>query len=96
MVQLNGEKIKISGLCGLSSALTCALVTVTTTVIHMSRLKALRECEYTRKTQTCTCYATESSSRMLGDGNGNIAVNDDGNRIVSFEFKCLAYEERQC
>lgn len=60
-------KIKLSGACGLSSALTCALVTVTTTVLHMSRLQALRECEYTRKTRTCTCYSIETGS-MQDDG----------------------------
>ncbi|EDW57098.1 uncharacterized protein [Drosophila virilis] len=49
--------IKLSGACGLVSALTCALVTVTTTVLHMSRLQALRECEYAQKTRTCTCYS---------------------------------------
>lgn len=60
-------QIKLSGACGLSSALTCALVTVTTTVLHMSRLQALRECEYTRKTRTCTCYSIETGS-MQDDG----------------------------
>lgn len=46
----------------MASALTCALVTITTTVLHMSRLQALRECEYTRKTRTCTCYSIETGS----------------------------------
>lgn len=61
------RQIKLSGACGLASALTCALVTVTTTVLHMSRLQALRECEYTRKTRTCTCYSIETGS-LQDDG----------------------------
>lgn len=63
------KQIKLSGACGLSSALTCALVTVTTTVIHMSRLQALRECEYTRKTRTCTCYSIETHAMQDNGGN---------------------------
>ncbi|XP_034107231.1 uncharacterized protein LOC117569966 isoform X2 [Drosophila albomicans] len=56
--------IKLSGACGLVSALTCALVTVTTTVLHMSRLQALRECEYAQKTRTCTCYSDLIESQV--------------------------------
>ncbi|KAM7356041.1 uncharacterized protein ACRADG_001905 [Cochliomyia hominivorax] len=56
--------IKLSGACGLISALTCALVTVTTTVLHMSRLQALRECEYAQKTRTCTCYSDLIESQV--------------------------------
>ncbi|XP_059226986.1 uncharacterized protein LOC106090383 isoform X2 [Stomoxys calcitrans] len=56
--------IKLSGACGLISALTCALVTVTTTVLHMSRLQALRECEYAQKTRTCTCYSDMIESQV--------------------------------
>uniref|UniRef100_A0A182K3U0 Uncharacterized protein n=1 Tax=Anopheles christyi TaxID=43041 RepID=A0A182K3U0_9DIPT len=55
--------IKLSGACGLASALTCALVTVTTTVLHMSRLQVLRECEYTQKTRTCTCYSVTADKQ---------------------------------
>jgi hypothetical protein len=62
--------IKLSGACSLASALTCALVTVTTTVIHMSRLQALRECQYTQKTRTCTCSSTEISTDDTDDGVG--------------------------
>ena len=50
-------KIKLSGVCGLVCAITCAVTTVTTTVFHMSRLQALRECEYQQTTRTCTCYS---------------------------------------
>lgn len=64
-------QIKLSGACGLASALTCALVTVTTTVLHMSRLQALRECEYTKKTRTCTCYPIESNS-LQSDGDAAV------------------------
>ncbi|XP_067644143.1 uncharacterized protein [Eurosta solidaginis] len=56
--------LKLSGVCGLISALTCALVTVTTTVLHMSRLQALRECEYAQKTRTCTCYSDMIESQV--------------------------------
>ncbi|XP_038118767.1 uncharacterized protein LOC6036260 isoform X2 [Culex quinquefasciatus] len=58
--------IKLSGACGLASALTCALVTVTTTVLHMSRLQVLRECEYTQKTRTCTCYSVTADKQAEG------------------------------
>ncbi|XP_058122906.1 uncharacterized protein LOC131293887 [Anopheles ziemanni] len=58
--------IKLSGACGLASALTCALVTVTTTVLHMSRLQVLRECEYTQKTRTCTCYSVTADKQTEG------------------------------
>ncbi|XP_065087854.1 uncharacterized protein LOC135709445 isoform X2 [Ochlerotatus camptorhynchus] len=58
--------IKLSGACGLASALTCALVTVTTTVLHMSRLQVLRECEYTQKTRTCTCYSVTAEKQAEG------------------------------
>uniref|UniRef100_A0A182PHL1 Uncharacterized protein n=1 Tax=Anopheles epiroticus TaxID=199890 RepID=A0A182PHL1_9DIPT len=58
--------IKLSGACGLASALTCALVTVTTTVLHMSRLQVLRECEYTQKTRTCTCYSVTADKQTDG------------------------------
>ncbi|XP_055686795.1 uncharacterized protein LOC129792087 isoform X2 [Lutzomyia longipalpis] len=56
--------IKLTGACALASALTCALVTVTTTVLHMSRLQALRECEYQAKTRTCTCYSVVMDSQV--------------------------------
>ncbi|XP_014281231.1 uncharacterized protein [Halyomorpha halys] len=49
--------IKVCGVCCLMCAGTCIMVTVTTTVIHMSRLQSLRECVYTTKTLTCTCYS---------------------------------------
>ncbi|XP_037938717.1 uncharacterized protein LOC119671913 [Teleopsis dalmanni] len=68
--------IKLSGVCGLISALTCALVTVTTTVLHMSRLQALRECEYAQKTRTCTCYSDVIDSR------GDVDRVDKGIRLV--------------
>lgn len=68
-------QIKLSGACGLASALTCALVTVTTTVLHMSRLQSLRECEYTKKTRTCTCYPLESSS-LPTDSDGSMTVDE--------------------
>ncbi|CAD7082489.1 unnamed protein product [Hermetia illucens] len=74
--------IKLSGACGLASALTCALVTVTTTVLHMSRLQALRECEYTQKTRTCTCYSVMIESQVDG-------VDEDRNG-VRFVFDSTA------
>lgn len=69
-------QIKLSGACSLASALTCALVTVTTTVIHMSRLQALRECQYTQKTRTCTC------SSALSEVSGDDADDGVGVRFV--------------
>lgn len=49
--------IKIAGGCCLMCALLCVVITVTTTVIHMNRLQTLRECVYTKKSKTCTCFA---------------------------------------
>ncbi|BES95815.1 Hypothetical protein NTJ_08622 [Nesidiocoris tenuis] len=62
--------IKLCGVCCLVCAATCVLVTVTTTVIHMSRLQSLRECVYTLKTQTCTCYSMllENESERTDEG----------------------------
>ncbi|XP_076258589.1 uncharacterized protein LOC143195398 isoform X3 [Rhynchophorus ferrugineus] len=66
-------QIKVCGLCCLVCALTCVLVTITTTVIHMNRLQTLRECVYTQKTRTCTCYS------VLLEAHANA---DDGMRYV--------------
>lgn len=41
--------MKVCGSVGVVCALVCVLVTVTTTVIHMSRLQGLRKCVYTAK-----------------------------------------------
>jgi hypothetical protein len=41
--------MKVCGSVGVVCALVCVLVTVTTTVIHMSRLQNLRECVYTAR-----------------------------------------------
>ncbi|VVC91457.1 unnamed protein product [Leptidea sinapis] len=49
--------IKVVGACCLVCALTCVLVTITTTVIHMNKLQTLKFCEYTKATRTCTCYS---------------------------------------
>ncbi|XP_022921313.1 uncharacterized protein [Onthophagus taurus] len=65
--------IKVCGLCCLVCALTCVLVTITTTVIHMNRLQALKECVYTQKTRTCTCYSVVIEAH---------ATTDEGVRFV--------------
>ncbi|XP_066154293.1 uncharacterized protein [Euwallacea fornicatus] len=70
---LNVLQIKVCGLCCLVCALTCVLVTITTTVIHMNRLQTLRECVYTQKTRTCTCYSVLLEAQ---------SSNDDGMRYV--------------
>lgn len=59
--------IKVCGLCCLVCALTCVLVTITTTVIHMNRLQTLRECVYTQKTRTCTCYSVLLEAHASAD-----------------------------
>lgn len=33
----------------------------------MSRLQALKECEYTKKTRTCTCYPTTNDAQQSDD-----------------------------
>ncbi|XP_034938810.1 uncharacterized protein [Chelonus insularis] len=48
--------MKVCGSVGVVCALVCVLVTVTTTVVHMSRLQGLRECVYTARARSCTCY----------------------------------------
>lgn len=35
---------------------------MTTTAVHMSRLQGLKECDYTAKTKTCTCYTIRGDS----------------------------------
>ncbi|XP_048002019.1 uncharacterized protein LOC125238671 [Leguminivora glycinivorella] len=50
--------IKVVGACCLVCALTCVLVTITTTYIHMNKLQKLQHCEYTKLTRTCTCSST--------------------------------------
>ncbi|CAG5095924.1 Protein of unknown function [Cotesia congregata] len=51
-----GILMKVCGSVGVVCALVCVLVTVTTTVVHMSRLQGLRECVYTARARSCTCY----------------------------------------
>ncbi|KAL3288328.1 hypothetical protein HHI36_002776 [Cryptolaemus montrouzieri] len=63
----NNYLIKVGGLCCLICALTCVLVTITTTVIHMNRLQTLRECVYTKKTRTCTCYSVLLEAQSTAD-----------------------------
>ncbi|KAI8441217.1 hypothetical protein MSG28_014873, partial [Choristoneura fumiferana] len=54
--------IKVVGACCLVCALTCVLVTITTTVIHMNKLQTLKYCLYTKLTRTCTCYSVSPDS----------------------------------
>ncbi|XP_055378668.1 transcription factor mef2A-like [Condylostylus longicornis] len=50
--------IYFSGVTSATSALICAAVTVTTKVLHMSRLQDLNlNCEYKITTRICTCYS---------------------------------------
>ncbi|XP_013177041.1 PREDICTED: uncharacterized protein LOC106124676 isoform X2 [Papilio xuthus] len=58
--------IKVVGACCLVCALTCVLVTITTTVIHMNKLQTLKFCEYTKLTRTCTCYSVATDSPHSG------------------------------
>lgn len=75
-------QIKLSGACGVASALTCALVTVTTTVLHLSRLQTLRQCEYTQKTRTCTCYT------VVLDPQTETNINDDARFVFDSTADC--------
>ncbi|XP_076241179.1 uncharacterized protein LOC143183516 [Calliopsis andreniformis] len=64
-----GLLMKVCGSVGVVCALVCVLVTVTTTVIHMSRLQGLRKCVYTVKARSCTCYgAPEGDPGVLFEG----------------------------
>ncbi|XP_030041383.1 uncharacterized protein LOC115456442 isoform X2 [Manduca sexta] len=67
--------IKVVGACCLVCALTCVLVTITTTVIHMNKLQTLKFCEYTKLTRTCTCYTMPPDTQHSGH-------DDDGVRCV--------------
>ncbi|XP_037871250.1 uncharacterized protein LOC101744603 isoform X2 [Bombyx mori] len=67
--------IKVVGACCLVCALTCVLVTITTTVIHMNKLQTLKSCEYTKLTRTCTCYSMLPGTQHSGS-------EDDGVRCV--------------
>ncbi|KAL0267874.1 UNVERIFIED_CONTAM: hypothetical protein PYX00_010023 [Menopon gallinae] len=63
----NSFLMKLCGLCSLCCAVLCVSVTVTTTVIHMNRLQTLRECLYTQKTQSCTCYSVLMDNDRTSD-----------------------------
>ncbi|XP_048482378.1 uncharacterized protein LOC105398624 [Plutella xylostella] len=65
--------IKVVGACCLVCALTCVLVTITTTVIHMNKLQTLRFCDYTKMTRTCTCFSMPHEPH---------STDDDGVRCV--------------
>ncbi|XP_050358669.1 uncharacterized protein LOC126778972 isoform X2 [Nymphalis io] len=67
--------IKVVGACCLVCALTCVLVTITTTVIHMNKLQTLKFCEYTKLTRTCTCFSMSPDVQHSGS-------DDDGLRCV--------------
>ncbi|RZF42106.1 hypothetical protein LSTR_LSTR006699 [Laodelphax striatellus] len=64
--------MKICRILSVLSPAACVFITVTTTVIHMNRLQRLRECVYTLKTQTCTCYSYESSVVQFQNNTGRI------------------------
>ncbi|XP_059062612.1 uncharacterized protein LOC131855370 [Achroia grisella] len=64
------RKIKVVGACCLVCALTCVLVTITTTVIHMNKLQTLKLCEYTKLTRTCTCFSAPADGQHGGDDDG--------------------------
>lgn len=55
--------MKLCGGACLASAALCVLVTVATTVVHMSRLQSLSQCHYQQRTQTCTCYSAVLDER---------------------------------
>ncbi|XP_049882567.1 uncharacterized protein LOC126378343 [Pectinophora gossypiella] len=67
--------IKVVGACCLVCALTCVLVTITTTVIHMNKLQTLKFCEYTKLTRTCTCFSMPPDTQHSG-------TDDEGVRCV--------------
>ncbi|XP_064075609.1 uncharacterized protein LOC113395354 isoform X1 [Vanessa tameamea] len=69
------RKIKVVGACCLVCALTCVLVTITTTVIHMNKLQTLKFCEYTKLTRTCTCFSMSPDVQ-------HSSSDDDGARCV--------------
>lgn len=55
--------MKVCGSVGVVCALVCVLVTVTTTVIHMSRLQGLRKCVYTVKARYVQPVLEKSATR---------------------------------
>lgn len=68
--------IKISRASSLTSALVCAALTFTTATIHMTKLQALQECQYSQKTRTCMCISTHS------EGLGKDVVDITGFKLV--------------
>lgn len=58
------------------------MVTVTTTVLHLSRLQTLRQCEYTQKTRTCTCYT------VVLDPQADTMLNDDARFVFDSTADC--------
>ncbi|KAJ1526961.1 hypothetical protein ONE63_008508 [Megalurothrips usitatus] len=68
--------MKLSGGASLASAALCVLVTVATTVVHMSRLQSLSQCHYQQRSQTCTCYSA------LVDATATDATEEGGARYV--------------
>lgn len=58
----------------------------------MSRLQALRECEYTQKTKTCTCYSVMIENQIDGVDDGVRFVFDataDCNMVHGALYSCL-------
>lgn len=42
----------------------------------MNRLQTLRECVYTQKTRTCTCYSVLTEAHTNADDGNNINIKD--------------------
>ncbi|KAI1292629.1 hypothetical protein HDE_06889 [Halotydeus destructor] len=51
-----GVMMKLAGMSCLMVALLCAAMTVTTTVVHLSRIQNLRECFYSQSGHSCHCF----------------------------------------
>ncbi|CAM1299475.1 Uncharacterised protein g2438 [Pycnogonum litorale] len=82
--------IKLTGACLVICTLLCVVITVTTTVIHMNRLQTLRECVYTQKAKTCTCFSGPGSPQ-ISEGGSRFVFNNTPNceSIHGSLYSCL-------
>lgn len=84
VTEMTSLQIKLCGACCMTCAVLCVVVTISTTVVHMNRLQSLRECVYTQKTQTCTCYSV-----VLEPVNND--QSEEGENIISFFFSSTLF-----
>lgn len=82
--------MKICRICCIVTPVACMYITITTTVVHMNRLQGLRQCIFTLKTCTCTCYTIPLDSETEHTEPGTIFKNTPGCQVVhGILYSCL-------